>query len=199
MIKKKQRLIILAFVIASSLLAGCVTAPSQPAKFYWLTSLETERGQSLNPSLIVGIGPVTLPGYIDRAQLVSQVNSNQLSVDEFNRWAGDLEQNVIDVLAENLSHRLGTDAVVAYPWGQAIVTNYQVVVDIRRFDVGDDQNVHLIAQWQLLTDDGRKLLKIKREALQKPVNATDPNAIAAAQSWALVSLGRSISSSIVNN
>ena len=188
--------IVPATVIVMIALGGCATKKSPEASFYRLTALETERGKPLEQGLIVGVGPIQLPDYIDRAQLVTQIRSNQLSVDEYNRWAGNLEQNMATVLAENLSYRLATDAVMVHPWGQAVKVDYQVVLNVRRFDLGEDGQVHLVAQWRVLVDDGRQLSTIRRLELIRPVAGDDHNAIVSAQSRALLELGRVISDSI---
>ena len=73
---------------------------------------------------------------------------------------------------------------------------YQVVLDIRRFDVTQDNRVYLLAQWRLFTDDGKKLLEIKRTELVRPVNGASYSARAAAQSVALAELARQIAESI---
>ena len=186
----------LVTILFSVILTSCATSPSPPSSFYNLTALEKERGTPLDPALLVGVGPVILPGYVDRTQMVSRVDSNQLAVDEFNRWAGDLEQNITSVLAENLSYRLSTDSVIGYPWGPAATVDKQVVVDIRRFDAGDDNAVHLVVQWRIIVEDGRKITRIERLELSEPVPGNGYNAIAAAYSRVLVELARRIAATL---
>ena len=128
--------------------------------------------------------------------MVSQTDANQLQMDEFERWAGGLSPNINDVMAENLSRMLGTDKVVTQPWARAVPVQYQVVLDIRRFDVTQDNEVYLLAQWRLFTDNGKKLLEIKRTELVQPVNGAGYSARAAAQSVALAELARQIAESI---
>ena len=128
--------------------------------------------------------------------MVSQTDPNQLQMDEFERWAGGLSPNINDVMAENLSRMLGTDKVVTHPWGRAVPVQYQVVLDIRRFEVTQDNKAYLLAQWRLFTDDGRELLEIKRTQLVQPVNDSSYSARAAAQSLALAELARQIADSI---
>ena len=128
--------------------------------------------------------------------MVSQTDANQLQMDEFERWAGGLSPNINDVMAENLSRMLGTDKVVTHPWARAVPVQYQVVLDIRRFDVTQDNKVYLLAQWRLFMDDGKKLLEIKRTELVQPVNGDSYSARAAAQSIALAELASQIAESI---
>jgi len=135
---------------------------------------------------------VRLPAYLDRSQMISRTDANQLQMDEFERWAGGLSPNINDVMAENLSRMLGTDRVVTHPWARAVPVQYQVALDIRRFDVAEDNKVYLLAQWRLFAGDGKQLLEIKRTEFTQTVNGSSYGARAAAQSDALAELSRQI-------
>jgi len=186
--------LLLTIVTAVLWLAGCAT-PSPPARFYRLTP-EAPRGPVLDQQWVIGVGPVILAGYLDRPQRVTPIASNQLRVDEFERWGGGLERNVATVMAENLSRLLGTDGVVTQPWGSTVPIGFQVAIELRRLDLGLDGQVHLLAQWRLFRGDGEKLLTIRRSALSEPVTGDGYNARAAAESQALVSLSREIADAI---
>ena len=43
---------------------------------------------------VIGVGPITLPKYLDRPQIVSRASRNQLALGEFDRWAEPLQENV---------------------------------------------------------------------------------------------------------
>ena len=184
----------LCLMLLAMLLTAC-TSTSPTSRFYVLTPVEQASGAQA-AGLIIGMGPLRLPAYLDRSQMVSQTDANQLRLDEFERWAGDLSANINDVIAENLSRMLGTDQVVTHPWARAVPVQYQVALDIRRFDVTRDNNVYLLAQWRLFKNDGKKLLEIKRTELTQPVNGGSHSARAAAQSVALAKLSRQIAESI---
>lgn len=175
-------------------LAGCAT-PSPPARFYRLTS-EAPRVPVIDQQLVIGVGPVILAGYLDRPQRVTSIASNQLRVDEFERWGGGLERNVASVMAENLSRLLGTDGVVTQPWGSTVPIGFQVAIELRRLDLGLNGQVHLLVQWRLFRGDGEKLLTIHRSALSEPVTGDGYNARAAAESRALASLSQEIADAI---
>jgi len=190
-----SRLFLLLTILTAVLwLAGCAT-PSPPARFYRLTP-EAPRGPATDDQPVVGVGPVILAGYLDRPQLVTPIASNQLRVDEFERWGGGLERNVAAVMAENLSRLLGTDRVVTQPWGSTVPIGFQVALELRRLDRGLDGKVHLLAQWRLFKGDGDKLLAIRRSALSEPVTGDGYNARADAESRALASLSEKIADAI---
>ena len=81
------------FVLALSLLAAsCAT----PKSFYVLTA---EGPAPAGGGTAIGVGPVSLAGYLDRTNLVFQEGGNRMSIAESHRWAGDLEENIARVTA----------------------------------------------------------------------------------------------------
>lgn len=181
-------------LLLALLLTAC-TSTSPPSRFYVLTPV-TQSVEQTASELTIGMGPVRLPAYLDRSQMVSRTDANQLQMDEFERWAGGLSPNINDVMAENLSRMLGTDRVVTHPWARAVPVQYQVALDIRRFDITEENKVYLLAQWRLFAGNGKQLLKIKRMELSQSVDGSDYSARAAAQSAALAELSRRIAQAI---
>lgn len=189
----RRSILLLALLVL--LIAGCTTTP--PSRFYVLTAQPAVEQKSAIPKLVVGVGPVRLAAYLERPQIVGWESSNQIKVEEFDRWGGTLEGNISWVMAENLSQVLGSDAVVSFPWEPAVVPNYQVAIDIRRFDPASDNQVHLSAQWRILGDDGRAMLAIEKTALSEPLESTEFAAQVAAQSRALGRLSDAIAARIL--
>ena len=183
------------FPLFGLLLLGCTSTPT--SRFYVLTP-QSEAGAGGEVSgLTFGVGPVRLVAYLERPQIVARGERNRLEVGEFDRWGGSLEDSITWVMAENLSRGLGTDAVVAFPWERAVVPDYQVAIDIRRFDAGQDGQVRLIAQWRVLGDDGRRLYTIGRSDISEPSAGQDPGSRVAAHSRALARMSDEISASLL--
>lgn len=131
------------------LLAGCI-GETQPSQFYVLSVVEPAAQRSpQGPAL--SVGPVTLPRYLDRPQIVTRPNPNELSVAEYDRWGGRLEENVSQVLAENLSRRLRTSRVTLFPGEGAAQADLRVSVAISRFEcTGTGGDCALDARWQIM-------------------------------------------------
>ncbi len=182
------------FLLLPLLLTACLTT-SPPARFYVLAPLAQPRSVQL-PDMLVGVGPVNLADYLDRSQLVSRSSNVSLRLDEFNRWAGGLDRNVTQVLADNLSRLMGIDGVLAYPWSSAIDLDYQVVLDISRFDFGPDHKVVLDVQWQLFDQRRRKLVQVRRGHFEVPSRDGSQAAMVQAQSEALARLSESLAQAI---
>jgi uncharacterized protein len=173
-------------------LVGCGT--TQSSKFYMLESMSgtrsQERVEALDLTVSIGLGPVTLPDYLDRPQIVTRTQQNMVHLAEFDRWAGPLSSSVSRILAENLMFLLNTDSVVQYPWPASFDVTYQVLIDCYRFDGVLGDKALLDVQWSVVGKKGRKVLLLKRSTFAEPVGGSSYEALVAAQSRALGSLSR---------
>jgi len=84
-------------------LGGCLCTP--PSRFYLLPTLTDVSSPAAmgERALTIGVGPVTLPPYLDRPQIVTRASRAQLHLAELDQWAASLQDTVARVLAENLS------------------------------------------------------------------------------------------------
>jgi uncharacterized protein len=178
---------------ATLLVGGCA---SQPSRFYLLSampSIETASpATSGQQDLTIGVGPVTLPRYVDRPQIVTRSGPNQITLAEFDRWAEALDTNFSRVLAENLSILLPTARVVMSPWPRATSIDYQVTVDVTHFlsQVGGDSL--LIADWLLFKGEGQDVLASGNSRVTASPAGQNYAAIVAAMSQTVASLSREI-------
>jgi uncharacterized lipoprotein YmbA len=178
---------------ASLIVGGCA---SQPSRFYLLSAVPNTETASLEMSgqqgPTIGVGPVTLPRYVDRPQIVTRTSPYELKVAEFDRWAEALDTNFTRVLAENLSILLPTARVVMSPWPRAIPIDYQVTVDVTHFlsQIGGDSL--LIADWTLFKGEGQDALTSGRSRFSASPGGQDYAAIVAAMSQTVASLSREI-------
>jgi uncharacterized lipoprotein YmbA len=192
-----------AFAGAACLTAvGCVNLGEgtlQPTKLYLLNSISTgertprpEAGRALS----IGVGPVHLPEYLDRPQIVRRLTLNELAYAEFAQWAEPLRDSVSRVLQENLSILLETDRVSPYPASGAGPMDYQVSVEVTRLDTEADGTARLVARWTVSSLATKTPLIIRTSAIAVPLSGAGVEAAVAAQSRALESLSREIAAAI---
>ena len=198
---KKYLLIKLtAYVLCPLLIVigGC--SRTQTAKFYTLNALtDAQSGRQAVASdqdVAVGLGPIRLPEYLDRPQVVTRVSPNEVRFAEYHRWAGPLAGDLSNILAENLSTLLGTDHIALYPWKATTPIDCRVEIDVSRFDGKPGGSVLLQSQWIVFSKDRTKVLRTKTSSLSEPVNGKGYEALVAAQSRALAALGREIAEAI---
>ena len=89
-------------------------------KYYVLSSMQSE-ATPIQPlahlsGIGLGVGPIRMPLYLDRSDIVTRGSSNQVEIADFAQWAGPLQENFSRVLAENLSVLLATDKVGIFPF-----------------------------------------------------------------------------------
>ena len=114
-----------------ALVAGLSACGGSAQKYYQLGADGT--APTGTSGLAVGVGPVSLPGYVDRAELVFQSGPNEFQVPADAHWTGGLKENVSRVLAADLGRRLHSGNVLAFPWNPSAKLRYQVAVDVSQF------------------------------------------------------------------
>ncbi len=191
-------LLVLLLVVSSVSIAGC--ASTGATRFYVLSSLsgastETE-ASAADHDLVIGIGPIELPDYLDRPQIVTRASRNELRIAEFDQWAEPLKSSLSRVLAENLSNLLHTDRIVIFPWKRSTPVDYKVTVEVIRFDTGTDGQSVLVARWSVLEGDKRILLLSSKSSFSEPATALDYESIVSAMSKNITQLSNEVAAVI---
>jgi uncharacterized lipoprotein YmbA len=184
-----------AVVVSALLLNGCAR-DSEPVQFYRLNADAAVSPQPLAPAneAVIGLGPIRIPDYLNRPQMVVAITANQYRLAENHRWAERLDQNISLALFKALPAQLGTDRIVRYPWPQRQTVDYQAGIDILEFNVNASGQSRLIAQW--FVKRGDKIAVNKRSSYQFPGSSTDHEAMVKAQSQCLTELGREIAETL---
>ena len=181
--------IILMAVLAFT--AGCA---SSPQRFYTLNSTEVPKAMQ-QTSYSVSVGPVSIPAAVDRPQIVVRTDSHRVAINEFERWASPLKDDIARVVVENLITLLGTTQISIFPRSQAFDTNYRCVIDILRFDSELGKSATLDALWKVSSSMGGQV-RHGRTTLSEPVRGSDFTALVAAHSRALGQLSADIAAAI---
>jgi uncharacterized lipoprotein YmbA len=197
---------------ASIALAGC--AVSDPTQFYTLgqaaassptaESVERKASASTSQSRVaatgavgIGVGPVLLPGYLDRSQIVVRTDADRVELSMFHRWAEPLADGIARTLAEEIGARVPTERIVIFPWRGVVarVIQYQVVVVVLRFDGRLGGDVTLDTRWHILGRDGDELA-FRRSTVIETAAGRGYEPMVAAMARALVTLGQEIAAEI---
>jgi uncharacterized protein len=180
--------------------SGCFTPQPDPSKFFLLAPADGAAANSVAPtglapsfSPTIGLGPIKLPEYLDRDEVVTRVGPNRLELSDKDRWAEPLSDNFRQVLAQDLTQSLGTHSVIFFPWVGTTQIDYQVRIDVYRFETDPNANAQLVAHWQVLDGSG-KLLYAGDSNLSEQAQPGEP--VAAALSRTVEGLARQIASAI---
>jgi len=171
------------------LIAGC---SSSQDSFYLLTADGRPASAGNRSSRLIGLGPVSLPDYIDRAELVFQSDTHRFQVPPDQRWAGNLRENVSDVLAINLGRRKSGSRVQAYPWDPTGDVSYSVPVTIRQFHAVSGGDAILDVRWEIREGTGGKVVSRGSKVFTEGLSEEGYDGVVSAQSRLLAQLADAI-------
>lgn len=146
--------------------------------------------------LAVGIGPVDLPGYVDRAELVFQSDANAYQVPAKVRWAGPLGENFTRVLAADVGRRLGSGNVLPFPWPGNAKLRYQVSVQVRQFHAVSGGEAILDASWRVEEAATREVIRTRNGSFRERIAGDGYGPVVVAESRLVGQLAAAISGSL---
>jgi uncharacterized lipoprotein YmbA len=191
-----------ALVLAASL-PGCASfAPKpDPSRFFTLSPLvQSEIDGAKTPGaaagISVGVGPLTLPGYLDRQEIVVRIAQNRLRLSEHDRWAEPLDENIARVLSQNIAHLLRAERIHAYPWPIDRKPVYQVEIDVLRFEADAHHQAQLSTRWLIRNTSHKDRTRYSETRLSRPMQNGSTEASVAALNETLAELSREVTAAI---
>jgi uncharacterized lipoprotein YmbA len=116
-------------------------------------------------------------------------------LEEFNRWAAPLQEDLSRVIAENLVAMLGTPRVTLFPQTLSADADYRVAIEVQRFESAPGQAATLDAVWIVRrAKDGKA--QTGRTVVRETVQDAGYDALAAAHSRAAARLSQDIADAI---
>ncbi|CAH2894604.1 MAG: hypothetical protein PCALPYG88_6629 [uncultured Paraburkholderia sp.] len=184
----RYRVLALVTIVLSVFSGGCATSPA--ARFYTLSPVQVAETTPAVRPIAIAIGPVTVPDLVDRPQIVSTIDANSVSIDEFARWADPLKSQVGRALAEDLMLLIPGSVVSVYPQ-RTTGSGYGVSVDVQSFDSPIDGGaVTLAVIWSMRPPKGNAI--DGRSVVHEAVRGPGYDALVNAHSRALASVARDI-------
>jgi hypothetical protein len=196
-----KRLAALLSLVILIPVCGCL-GRSQPTRFYLLQSISgipaEKTAAQKHEGMHIGVGPVTLPEYVDRPQIVTLVGPHELDLADFDQWSEPLKDSIPRILGENVSVLLATQHIYLYPWTGAANIDYQIEVDVTRFDAERDGTSVLNARWTILAGNSKEILVRKKSVITEESGGPGYDALAAAESRLLEKLSREIAAAVTS-
>lgn len=172
---------LIILLMLSVFVVACGTSP--PVQYYSLQPVEPVLENDAENSIIVRLGPLRIPEYLKRPQIVTRTDNAEVIIDDFSRWAEPLDQAMHSVVASNLDSLLSDVIVIAYPYITAIDFDYWILGGVSRFDADENGKVTLIVQWGLMDSKRNTILApLRRQFEAQTTGSNDPGAIATAMS-----------------
>jgi uncharacterized lipoprotein YmbA len=202
-VKRVIKLTIALGLIGLSL-AGCSSFLPKPKRepskiFVLFSSIEATERQDSDPSrqISLGVGPVRLPAYLDRREIVMRVARSRFDLSENDRWAEPLDENLTHVLAQNLSVLLGSDRIIAYPWPFDLKPHYRVEIQVIRFESDSAGEAQLSARWAVIHETGKQAPNLNESRLARPAKEKSTDGSVAALSETVADLSREIAKTVI--
>jgi uncharacterized lipoprotein YmbA len=190
-----------AIIFLSLALAGCLGGQSPPTNFYMLrplspsptgTSPATEEAR-----ILIGLETVVVPEYLNRSEIVVNLDNTVYQLAEFDQWAEPLTDNLTRVIAENLANLLHDASIDIFLASESsIAPDYQLEVDVLRLDGNLGDRVTLVAQWALIGNEGDDLKLLRRSEYQEPAAVKTYKGLVLAKSRTVERLSRDIAAAI---
>ena len=165
--------ILTACLLAAALLSTTGCFRSKPATFYSLEAADIEANQISSPTASVVIGPIDIPEYLSVPQIQTRRDGVVLKRDEFNRWAGPLQQMILESLSSRTNLELPNWGVAHTPVAARARYNYRVLMRITRFEASDEGQAVLQAQWIVVNKDGEQIGDLRQVNFRSPVSDID--------------------------
>jgi len=131
---------------ACALSLACAGNPP-PRTHYLLRADDAAWGTSEAPGR-VGLGRVTIPGYLDQAGIVVEEAPGQVQAAQLHLWAEPLELSLRSTLRAALSDALGFE--VSSTRGNALSWDYVVDVDVDRLHAKMDGTALIDAGYEII-------------------------------------------------
>lgn len=187
---------VMSGVCLALVLSGCISVPNSPTpRFYALQAVDENQVSKkidIASDVLIGVGPVKIPEYQDRPQIVTQGKEKMLKFAQFDRWGESLDLGVARLIGEDLTVMLPGAKFTLYPWNLSIPVKYQVVVEIVQLDSELDKDLFLVAQWLVIDAQNSKTMIIKRSEFRQPIIPQNYSGLAKALSTACASLSSEI-------
>ena len=186
-----RSIVLICFILISAL--GCANTP--PSSYYVLANSKLSIHED-NPTkdIKLGVGPIKLPGRLDRAHIVTRTGEHSIKIHEFSRWGDSLQRQFEEALVENISLHIKTSQVVLYPWDRALRPTYQITLVVRRFEGNFTAGTTIDVVWQVIDVKSDQLIQTYHFTKTVPSSEATMEAYINSQSQAL----RALSQSIVN-
>jgi uncharacterized lipoprotein YmbA len=186
----------LVTVAGVCLLGACQSSP--PTHYFALIAIAPAAPRaSVSAPMPLRVERVTIPGELDRLELVRRSTSNRLRIATFDLWAAPLDGMIQRVLADDLAVRLPVGAVASANEPAAGEPRCRLFIDVQEFSGDEHGAVTLQAAWLLLTPNAPS--RRGTDAVAATAGDATADALAAAMSRALAGFADRIAAGLADH
>lgn len=142
--------------------------------------------------LLVAVGPIDVPGYVDRAATIVETTINPANISTVDMRASLLKREIPRVLTENLRRLLAPRSIAVVPLAEGKNADYRIEVKLSTFDITNPGTLDTKARWVLYGFDGKTPVAARDIAFSTIFRERGDTGTREAMSRSLVDLSRSI-------
>jgi len=181
---------------------GCSSSP--PTRFYALSPV-AQPGSAKPSSVrlsVVAVGPVTIPDYVNRPELVTVDGPNVVKIHDFERWAGPMDEELSRVLVEDLAAKLPPGRFDIMHWiptiNARVPLSHRLTVAVTRFEASTVPGGAAVLEtdWAILGKNDTVLAR-RKSVKTSPLRGTDGKEIAAALSRCVADFSGDVAEALV--
>ncbi len=180
------------FLALSALLVGCGGAKE---KSYRLSASEAAATGGSSSGLSVVVGPVSLPSYIDRAEVVFASGTNEFQVPSDALWLGPLQENICRTVAADLGGILRSRNVRS-SFDSGATGSYRVALTVKQFHGISGQEAILDLSWRIQSGTGGQIISRHSGHYREPIVGDGYGPLVKAESRLLEQAARAIAASL---
>lgn len=180
--------------LALALTACLGTSP--PSRFFGLVPMSGTLATSESSEAMIGIGPISIPDYLKRPQIVTRGSGNEFIVREYDRWVERPDDAIPRLLATNIDMLSPTLVAVAMPYQAEVGIGYRMIGRILRFDTDASGLAVLEMNWGFAKRGESIETSRRARCTAQATNPDDPSAIVAALQQALENCSRDLASAL---
>ncbi len=184
-------------VFAVFMLSAC--ASSSPVRYFSLSPIDAEFRKDSDDAVMLGLGPIRMPEYLNRSQIVTRGANAEMQVDEFSRWSEPLTTSLMRIVAADVDNLLQDVVVVVFPYETLVrdQVNYRLIGDVGRFEADYMGRILLEVQWGVADINGEVIVPMRRNRYQIQASVVgDSGAVVVAMNDALGQFSRDIATKL---
>ena len=150
------------------------------------------------PNMVIEVGPVKIPEYQNRPQIVIQNKDKTLTFSEFDRWGESLDISLARLINQDMALMLPGANIQMFPANLTMPIKYQIIVDVLQLKSELDKDIFLVVQWSILDVQNNKVMFTKRSEFRQVIDPPNYAGLAQTLSAVCISLSSEIAKEIAS-
>lgn len=197
----RMKTVLLSVFLGMVLLNGCATRPHDQ-RFYVLNTLDNAQKAGTAACagadiISLGIGSLDVPKYLDRPQIMTRINQNELKLSDSHQWAEPLKDTIPRIIGYNVGSLVCGD-IRTYPWKGTQQIDYRLNASIIHLDGTPGGNAVLDVQWNISDEHTKKILLVKESKYTEQVEQNTYESLVSAYSRLLASFSRDMAEALIS-